>query len=112
MLRMTFGHSTMAFFAGRLTSIFHSGNTPVIDRTQLVGEFDFRFQCPAPRFQIPIGIAPQGNAQLPADAADPEVGLANLSGLLGKQLGLKLDTTKAAVDYIVVDRINKVPTDN
>jgi uncharacterized protein (TIGR03435 family) len=36
----------------------------------------------------------------------------DISAALEKQLGLKLKAVKTKLDFIVIDHVNKVPTDN
>jgi uncharacterized protein (TIGR03435 family) len=66
---------------------------PVIDRTGLSGQFDFVLDfLPDP---------PPGQ-QLPPDAEGPDFAAAVKS-----QLGLKLTTDKAPIEFVLVDRIEK-----
>jgi uncharacterized protein (TIGR03435 family) len=90
---------------------------PVIDKTGLTGKFDFTLEfVPEPGF----GAGPLGAAPPPPPSADPgqPAGLAaadQLSGLftaLQEQLGLKLERKKGPLDVWVVDRAEKVPTEN
>jgi uncharacterized protein (TIGR03435 family) len=68
---------------------------PVLDRTGLVGRFDFDFRA------APPNAAPNG----------PLADLPSVSTALEDQLGLKLERGRGSVDVLVVDRIEK-PTDN
>jgi uncharacterized protein (TIGR03435 family) len=63
----------------------------VIDKTGLTGRYDFTLEY----------------ASASADATGPSIFTA-----VEKQLGLKLDKSKAPLDVIVIDRIDKVPTAN
>jgi uncharacterized protein (TIGR03435 family) len=63
----------------------------VIDKTGLTGRYDFTLEY----------------AGLNDDSAGP-----GIFSAVEKQLGLKLDKSKAPLDIIVIDRINKVPTEN
>jgi uncharacterized protein (TIGR03435 family) len=102
----------MAFLASRLTAVFRSSD-PVVDHTGLGGEFDFHLECPAPRLRVPMAfraqVGPDAGAGMPSD---PDTSLDNLSKVLEKQLGLKLNRTKTKLDYLVVDHVNKVPTED
>ncbi len=66
---------------------------PVLDRTGLVGTFDFKLEW-----------APQ--ADVAADASGPSIFTA-----LDEQLGLRLESTKGPVDVLVIDRVEK-PSEN
>lgn len=92
---------------------------PVIDMTELKAKYqvalDFSLQdmmavarkngaaVPA---QAPAG----GSAASPADAASDPGGSSLFNAV--KQLGLKLDSRKAPMDIIVVDKADKMPTEN
>ena len=106
MLKMTFRQDAMAFLAAQLRStlsqIGSRETVPVTDRTGITGKFDFHLAIPAP----PMWLPPELRAQT------PELGPRDISAALEKQLGLKLNAVKAKLDFIVVDRINKVPTDD
>jgi len=106
MVKMTFGDGTIAFLAARLRDTLSqsgSGETvPVTDRTGIDGKFDFHLAIPATGMWLP----PQTRAET------PEAGPRDISVALEKQLGLKLNAVKTKLDFIVVDHVNKVPTDN
>jgi uncharacterized protein (TIGR03435 family) len=58
--------------------------------------------------------APQGSANPgsgAAVAADPSGGAASMTEAV-QSLGLKLETRKAVVEQLIVDRIEKTPTEN
>jgi uncharacterized protein (TIGR03435 family) len=68
---------------------------PVMDKTGLDGVFDFELTW-----------TPEGSKDEKADAP-PSIFVA-----LQEQLGLKLESQKAPVDVLVVDHIEKAPTEN
>lgn len=70
----------------------------VIDRTGLVGEFDFTIE-----WVIPL---PSVESQSAADATGP-----SLDTALREQLGLKFESTKAPVDFLVIDHVEKPTPD-
>jgi uncharacterized protein (TIGR03435 family) len=72
-------------------------NSPVVDMTGIKGLFDLTLQW-----------TPDGGAG-PADAAAPAG--PSIFTALQEQLGLKLETQKAPVEMIVIDKIEK-PTEN
>ena len=106
--RMTFSSSPMGLLASRLGVLlgpdrFMMGppTVLVVDRTGLHGTYDFHFEIERPV------------SSSHAVDADPSVGdVSYVSGALRKQLGLKLNATKVRIDYVVVDHVERVPTDN
>jgi uncharacterized protein (TIGR03435 family) len=69
---------------------------PVIDRTGLEGSFDFTLEW------TPEAVA--------SDSSAPVVGLTPVEALRD-QLGLKLETARASVPILVVDRVER-PSEN
>ena len=90
---------TMAQVANVLTGRV---GRPVVDRTNLRGYFNVRLSF-APE------TAPGGQAVAPATASDP-VG-SSIFTSVQEQLGLKLESTKAPAEVIVIDSVRK-PTEN
>ena len=94
-------------------------NRSVVDKTGLTGKYDFVVEfAPDPGSFLggpsrgpggPLPGAPHDGPQIPG-ANDPS-GL-TLIGALQQQLGLRLQSTKAPLDILVIDRANKVPTEN
>ncbi len=70
----------------------------VIDRTGLVGEFDFALEWAIPLASL--------ESQRTGEATGPSLGTA-----LREQLGVKLESTKAPVDVLVIDRVEKPTPD-
>jgi uncharacterized protein (TIGR03435 family) len=78
----------------------------VTDKTGLSGEFDFTLKNAFhPRIPGIAGASPLGQPSEPA-------GGQSLSAALEKQLGLKLSKTKAKLDVLVIDHLEKIPTGN
>ena len=67
----------------------------VLDHTGLTGSYDFSFP-------LPYGSGTAAGAELSDDVASPKAGLS--------ALGLKLEEGKAEVDQLVVDHIERPPT--
>lgn len=96
-------------------------NRAVVDKTGLTGKYDFVVEFAPDSGSFPGGPgrgrgpggplpgAPPDGPQIPG-ANDPS-GL-TLIGALQQQLGLRLHSTKAPLDILVIDRANKVPTEN
>ena len=86
---------TMQAFAGELPNNLGANrffnNSPVVDRTGLEGAWDFNLH-----FSMNGGAA---ESLTIFDAVD-------------KQLGLKLDATTAPVPVLIVDKVNRTPSDN
>jgi len=94
---------------------------PVVDMTELKANYDFTLDYTPEEGQMPMakmGIAlpppPPGAHEggMPgAPAPDNEPGL-NLFSALQQQLGLKLEPRKGPVDLLVIDHVEKAPTEN
>jgi uncharacterized protein (TIGR03435 family) len=113
---------TMADLANRLTSQL---NRPVTDATGLTAKYDFTLTFSTEGMNGPMGPmgpmpaapppggAPQGggrgtdNVFVPEGEAPP-----TLFAALQSQLGLKLESKKGDVEIIVIDHVEKTPTEN
>ncbi len=73
---------------------------PVTDATGLTGVFDFILEW-----------SPVASAESLAGVSDPATG-PSIFTALQEQLGLKLERRKGPVDLLVVDRMEKLPTQN
>jgi uncharacterized protein (TIGR03435 family) len=98
-------NSTMAEFAGFLQA--NILEQPVVDQTGLTGRFDFRVRFTPDAAQL---------ANLPAGAPSPPPGNdadapPDVFTAFQQQIGLKLENTKAAVDVVVIDKVER-PSDN
>jgi uncharacterized protein (TIGR03435 family) len=80
----------MAMFAAILS---RPAGRPTVNRTGVAGKFDFLLKFASP--------------DAPPNSADPDFFTA-----LQEQLGLKLIPAKVPVDYLVVDSVDRVPTEN
>ena len=98
---------SMAQFAEMLPQIAGGYvRTDVVNKTGLEGGWDFTFSF------SPIGLLNQVAGKTDnGDAADPN-GAISLQDALMKQLGLKLDTEKRPTPVLVIDKIEKMPTEN
>ena len=95
----------MADFAGVLQGRILE--RPVVDQTELGSvRYDFTLKWTPDQAQAAqLGPLPP-NIAAPADADLPDLFTA-----FQQQLGLKLESTKAPVDVLVIDRVNK-PSEN
>lgn len=75
---------------------------PVVDMTGLTGVYDF---------DLEYGRARAGGGRGPGAAAGADAGGRSVSDAL-KDLGLKLEPTKHTFDILVIDHLERVPTDN
>jgi uncharacterized protein (TIGR03435 family) len=94
-------------------------NHPVVDKTGLTAKYDFTlefapdpsfFKGPAGMMPPPVGPPPGGDRPEIPGASDPSG--VPLAGALQQQLGLRLQPAKAPLDVLVIDRANKVPSEN
>ena len=123
--RLTATAQTMQDLANRLSFQL---NRPVIDNTGLAAKYDFILTyAPDPNEGpgrggpglggIAVAIGP-GPAAGPGPGGNDNVSIPDgetpppLLGALQSQLGLKLEPKKGDVDFIVVDKIEKTPTEN
>ena len=87
---------------------------PVINNTGLKGHYDFRLNLSARDFQTMwIWAAMAGGTIIPPEAVPKVDGLSmdSLPNAL-KELGLKLDRGKGSIDVLVIEAIQRKPTDN
>jgi len=80
---------TTAFLAQQLTPV---AGLPCVDRTNLTGNYD---------------ISVEYNADLEHDSPLP-----SLFTALQESLGLKLESQRVPVDFLVIDHIDRAPTEN
>jgi uncharacterized protein (TIGR03435 family) len=87
--RLDVGHMDAEHIAGVLA---HRAGQPVVDKTGLTGTYDFTLSY--------------------APANDPNSSLPDFFTALHEQLGLKLESQKVPVDFLVIDHVDKIPTEN
>ena len=75
-------------------SLSYAIHQPVVDKTGLTGSYD-----------IKLPYAPTNNPN--ADSTSPDIFTA-----IQDQLGLKLVPTKVPVDYLIIDHVDRTPTEN
>lgn len=95
---------------------------PVVDMTGLTAKYDFTLDFMPEEGQMmrgPMGAMPPpppgagpGPGPGLGDAASDNPSPANLFTALQEQLGLKLEPKKGPVDLLVIDHIEKTPTEN
>jgi uncharacterized protein (TIGR03435 family) len=80
---------------------------PVIDKTGLSGNFDFTLVFAAD----PPSSMPNPPPGVPAPPIAANADAPTLSTALQEQLGLKLESERGPIDYLVIDRVEQ-PTEN
>ena len=105
---------------GALTELL--GNVlgvPVVDNTGLKANYDFTLDFAPDSASGPMGAMspppPQhdgGPGSGAAMASAPDLSGPSIFTALQEQLGLKLEQRKGPVDLLVIDRVEKVPTEN
>jgi uncharacterized protein (TIGR03435 family) len=92
---------------------------PVMDMTDLKGNFqmtlelsmeDLQNVARAQGMQMPGGAPGAASSSRPADAASDPSGSSIFSTV--QQMGLKLEARKAPIETIIIDHVEKVPTEN
>jgi uncharacterized protein (TIGR03435 family) len=99
--------TTVSNFADMLSRLV---DRPVLDMTELQGRFDFTLDF-APEGMKTFGMIMGAPAEKPAESASEPSG-PSIFTAVQEQLGLKLEARKAPVEILVIDHIEKVPTEN
>jgi len=112
---------TMAKLAEQLSNQM---DRPVNDTTGLTGKYDFNLDFLPDESRMGPMMMPMGGGAasfshdgpgpgpMPKGEGQEQVNLAPLPAALQEQLGLKLEQKKGPVDLIVVDKMDKAPTEN
>jgi uncharacterized protein (TIGR03435 family) len=122
-MRMQAGKQTMSGFVDMLANQL---DRPVVDQTGLTGKYDYTLEfapdetqrgmmkgamAGLPMPMPPPGGGPGGEAGGGPGAPDAQSGPTIFSALQ-EQLGLKLEAKKGPVDFLVIDSVEKTPTEN
>jgi uncharacterized protein (TIGR03435 family) len=119
-MHIDFSMTTMGGFAAMLTQLMSQlgGGAPglqVVDMTGIKGNYDGSLEISladtpvgAPIVGAPIGIVAPGNVPV---AADTGGGGASLTDAV-QSIGLKLEPRNAVMDQLIVDHLEKAPTEN
>ena len=93
-------------------SLSTRGYGPVQDLTGLTGNYDVDLSwAPNPDFE-PMGSGAAVSAATPPSADSPAAPEADLFTALRESLGLKLERRQMQVQFLVVDHIERIPTEN
>ena len=110
--RMTANRQPMAGLAEMLSGQL---DLPVVDMTELKGNYDFTLYF-APEglagMRLPAGLPPPPVVEPPAANAPEAQSSPNLFTALQEQLGLKLEQRKGPVELLVIDHLEKTPVEN
>jgi uncharacterized protein (TIGR03435 family) len=96
-MRMRASHETLAHFATVLSGQL---GHPVADATGLQGRYDFAVTY------APSTTSPDISGAMPEAAADPDI-----VGAM-QQIGLRLEQKRGMIEMLVIDHLEKVPTEN
>jgi uncharacterized protein (TIGR03435 family) len=116
---------TMSGFADMLTQFSQmggAGGRQIVDMTGLTGYYqvtmefalaDLLNMARAAGLDVPFGAGGRGPAAVgPADAASDPGGSASSITDAVQKLGLKLESRKATIEQLVIDHVEKTPTEN
>ena len=112
--RMEARGATVTAFAEALSNLM---DRPVVDMTKIEGNYDIALEVSMEDLsgmrRMGMMAGPGPGARGPEEGAPaPESTPAPSIFTAVQQLGLKLESRKAPIDFIVVDRAEKVPTEN
>jgi uncharacterized protein (TIGR03435 family) len=88
-----------------VTQISSEIGGPVVDRTGLTGLFDILLEYASARRQIQVAVTPDA-PDLKADIPPP-----TMRAALQEQLGLRLESQKGPVDFVVIDSVERPTAD-
>jgi uncharacterized protein (TIGR03435 family) len=75
-------------------------NRPIIDRTGLTGRYDYALVFDTPALMPPSPASPDADTPTPIEV------------VLQEQLGLRLNKRKGSIEILIVDHVEKTPTEN
>ena len=102
----------MAQFAVQMMNFEPSsvGDASVIDETGIQGGYDFTVTYNLPQ-ALRQPQAPSGETPMSAEAPEP-TGILSFFDALKQQLGLKLEKQNRPVPMLVIDHVERTPTEN
>jgi uncharacterized protein (TIGR03435 family) len=86
---------------------------PVVDRTGLIGDFDYTLSFTPPDVRrLPLFAVASGPSGMDSPVAPDSESAPDLFAALKEQLGLKLEPSTGPVELLVIDHVEKTPTAN
>jgi uncharacterized protein (TIGR03435 family) len=112
-LRMVGNGQTVSALTGMLGNQL---GRPVVDATELKAKYDFTLDFTPENMTGPMGMPPPpphdgGPGGGGPVASAPEAG-PSIFTALQEQMGLKLEQRKGPIELLVIDRMEKAPTEN
>lgn len=107
--RLRGDQETMEQFARRLSNMVAR---PVKDATGLTGKYDFELSFAPDMSSMMMGPMPPPGGDGPGPVSAPQDSGPTIFTALQEQLGLKLEQKKGSVDTLVIDHVEKTPTEN
>jgi len=92
-----------------IAMLANSLSRPVLDKTGLTGKYDFDLEYSIDIVSLPL---PPGLPPPPPPAEGDRSPLPDLKAAVQQNLGLRLAPGKANLDVLVIDKADKVPTEN
>jgi uncharacterized protein (TIGR03435 family) len=86
-------------------------NRPVKNLTELQGQYDFTLAFESEPLPLAVAARPTGASPDAAPPAPAEPG-PTIFAAIQEQLGLRLEQRRGPVEMLIVDRLEKVPTEN
>ena len=112
--RLEANQMSMSSFTDILSQLV---DRPVVDMTELKGVYDFKLDYTPDeghmqKMAMMAGVAPGALHDRPTDGGSSESSGPSIFTAVQEQLGLKLEGRKSMVDLVVVDRMEKTPSEN
>lgn len=110
-------NTRLAFRAQSLAELLHMMETQigrkVIDKTGLAGKYDFDLTWSMRQGVVGLGRSADADASAPQTGVlDAEDSGPTLLAAIQSQLGLEFESKKGPAEVLVVDHVNKTPTEN
>jgi uncharacterized protein (TIGR03435 family) len=97
----------------RLTEMLtNQVHRPVLDKTGLAGKYDFSLEFTADLSRVPPPPPEERGPEPLPPAENVNAGAPDVAVAIEHQLGLRLVAAKAKLDVVVIDKAEKVPTEN
>ncbi|MGB7762860.1 MAG: TIGR03435 family protein [Bryobacteraceae bacterium] len=115
-VRVEYGGMTMADLAAYLGTMAIAGGRKVVDMTGLSGHYDMFLDIPLTELTGAVVIKTDAHdasvPEPPPGEAGADPGIAPTLQQSLKRLGLELRNQRAPVEHVIVERVEKMPTEN